>query len=360
MKPILLIICLACSLQACSKPASSPDNQNPTDTNTSPIDTSSVFDTTLAFKRNAIIGRGMNIGNALEAPNEGDWGLVIKKEYVDSIATAGFNSIRFPICWSAHTSSTYPYTIDATFLSRIDEVVNWCTSDSMAAIITIHHYNDFYDNPSDTALRNRFFAIWQQLSTHYQAFNPDKLFFEVLNEPHNSLTSTVWNQLIPQIINVVRANDPSHTIIIDAPDWAYHGAITKLSIPETEQNVIVSVRYYQPYEYTHQGAHWVDGADAWLGTTWTATDAQKMTVSNDMQLIKTWVTQHKRPVTIGEFGSIIYADSASRLIWTDYVIRQFEANKFSWSYFDFGVIFKAYDIGKNCWLPGFKNALIHK
>ena len=37
--------------------------------------------------------------------------------------------------------------------------------------------------------------------------------------------------------------------------------------------------------------------------------------------------------------------------------RQFEVNEFSWSYFDFGVVFKAYSIAEEKWLDGFVEAL---
>jgi endoglucanase len=347
MKIFIILASFIISIEACCK-------SNSTDT-----PSTNKIDSLIAFKRNVIIGRGINFGNALEAPNEGDWGLTIKESYIQAIADAGFNSVRLPICWSAHTSYTEPYTIDAIFLQRVDTVVNWCIRRGLAVIITIHHFNDFYDNPDNETYKSMFYAIWQQLSTHYQNYNPGKLFFEVLNEPHSNLTADKWNTLIPAIIETIRKIDLERTLIIDVPDYGYHESISKLMIPKSEINVIVSVRYYLPYQFTHQGAHWVEGSDQWLGTTWTATQEQKNTVETDMQKIQTWATQHRRPVTIGEFGAIIYADSTSRLIWTDYVTQSFESHNFSWNYFDFGVIFKAYDIEQNCWLKGFLEALIH-
>lgn len=50
-----------------------------------------------AFAQNAKLGRGVNFGNALEAPNEGEWGVTLKSEYFDLIKNAGFTSVRIPI-----------------------------------------------------------------------------------------------------------------------------------------------------------------------------------------------------------------------------------------------------------------------
>ena len=56
------------------------------------------------FKMNKMLGRGVNIGNALEAPSEGAWGVVIKEEYFDIIKQAGFNSIRLPVHNGQHSA----------------------------------------------------------------------------------------------------------------------------------------------------------------------------------------------------------------------------------------------------------------
>lgn len=311
-----------------------------------------------AFVRNRSIGRGMNFGNALEAPKEGEWGLTIQESYVQAVADAGFDSVRLPICWPAHVSGTAPGLIDKEFLRRVDTIVDWCLKRKLTVIITIHHFNKLYENPDDEANRSMFFSIWRQLTAHFGNYSHDKLLFEILNEPHGRLVSDKWNELLPQILAVIRAADKDRTLIIDAADYAYHGSIEKLSIPGNETNVIVSVRYYLPYEFTHQGAHWVAGSNQWLGKTWSGTAEELAVVNADLKLVRAWSEKNQRPVTIGEFGAIASADQQSRVTWTKSVREKFEANGFSWCYFDFGVIFKAYDIEKHDWLPGFKEALV--
>ena len=316
-------------------------------------------DNSKAFQRNKNIGRGINFGNALEAPSEGAWGLTIKESYVQAIADSGFNSVRLPICWSAHTSSTAPYNIDPVFLDRVDEVVNWCLNRNLAVIITIHHFNDLYNYPDNPVYQNMFFAIWKQLTGHYLAVDHERLFFEVLNEPEVNLTPEKWNQLMPKIIDTIRVRDNDRTLIIDVPDYAAHTSLPKLIIPSSEQNVIVSTRYYLPWQFAQQGAWWSDWTDLnlYLGTRWTGTGSEKNTVLSDVAFIRNWSEVNNRPVTIGEWGSIMFADNQSRLTWTNYVRTQFDKNEFSWSYFDFGVVFKVYSIAENRWLGGFVEAL---
>jgi hypothetical protein len=181
----------------------------------------------------------------------------------------------------------------------------------------------------------------------------------VLNEPEVNLTDAKWNLLMPKIIDTIRIRDNDRTLIIDAPDYATHTSLSKLNIPLAEQNVIVSTRYYLPWQFAQQGAWWSDWTDLtqYLGTRWTGSQSEKNTVLADVSLIRSWSENNSRPVTIGEWGSIMFADNQSRLTWTNFVRTQFDNNGFSWSYFDFGVVFKAYSIAENRWLDGFVEAL---
>ncbi len=237
--------------------------------------------------------------------------------------------------------------------------MNWCLDRNLAVIITIHHFNNLYNYPDDPLYLSMFFAIWKQLTDHYGSVDHERLFFEVLNEPEVNLTAEKWNLLMPQIIDTIRMKDNDRTLIIDGPDYSYHESLVNLNIPQSEQNVIVSTRYYLPFQFAQQGAWWSTWIDLnqFLGTRWSGTDSEKNTVLEDVSFIRNWSKNNNRPITIGEYGSIMFADNQSRLTWTNFVRTQFENNEFSWSYFDFGVVFKAYSIAENKWLYGFVEAL---
>src|SRR5262249_60878224 len=72
-----------------------------------------------AFHYNRLLGRGINLGNALDGPYEGAWGVTLKADYFRLIKKAGFKSVRIPIRWSTHAATAAPYDIETDFFQRV-------------------------------------------------------------------------------------------------------------------------------------------------------------------------------------------------------------------------------------------------
>src|ERR1700751_3125287 len=87
---------------------------------------------------NKKLGRGINLGNALDAPKEGAWGVTLKAEYFRTIKEAGFDTIRLPVRWSAHAEANAPYSIDPTFAARVDWAVDQALANKLNIIVNIH------------------------------------------------------------------------------------------------------------------------------------------------------------------------------------------------------------------------------
>jgi len=111
------------------------------------------------FQMNQRLGRGVNLGNALDAPSEGEWGVVLTNEYFDLIKQAGFNSIRLPVRWSAHAMTNAPYTIAPEFLQRVDWAVSNALSRNLPVVLNIHNFTEAY-----TAQRPEG-KVWRPLET---------------------------------------------------------------------------------------------------------------------------------------------------------------------------------------------------
>lgn len=307
------------------------------------------------YEQNKKLGRGMNIGNSLEAPNEGDWGVTVKEEFFKLIKEKGFNSVRIPVKWSGHAQTTAPYTINADFFKRVDAVIGQALSRGLAVVLDMHHYDEMMDQTAEN--KDRFISLWRQISDHYVDY-PAELFFEVLNEPNGNLTPEIWNEYLKEAITAIREKNPYRTLVVGGPDWNSISSINSLVIPAAEKNVIATVHYYDPFIFTHQGAEWVFGSDLWLGTTWNTTEAEKKAVTDDFEKLLSWSKRNDRPIYIGEFGAYSKADIESRAKWTYYISRQAELRGFSWSYWEFCSGFGAYDQSKQQWNQLLLSALI--
>ncbi|MET8213972.1 cellulase family glycosylhydrolase, partial [Streptomyces sp. NPDC005373] len=78
-----------------------------------------------------------NLGNSLDAiPDETSWGNPpASKALFDSIRAQGFRSVRIPVTWSDHQSATAPYTIDAAYMARVKQVVDWALADGLYVVL---------------------------------------------------------------------------------------------------------------------------------------------------------------------------------------------------------------------------------
>ena len=340
-KNLLFILLISVSFFACK------DDKNITESN--PPEEVDVFE------QNKLLGKGINLGNALEAANEGDWGVTLKKEYFSIIKNAGFNSIRVPIKWSAHASKISPYLITPSFFERIDWVIDQAIKNDLAIIINIHHYDEMLANPIEEEAR--FLKIWEQIATRYKDY-PSKLFFEVLNEPNGNLTAELWNKILADGVAKIRETNPYRTVLVGTAEWGGIGGLSKLELPKNDKNIIVSFHYYNPFNFTHQGAEWVAGADAWLGTTWSNTEIERNAVINDFNLAISWARSKNVPLNCGEFGAYSKADLTSRVLWTAMVSQYAYSENISFHYWEFCSGFGIYDKNTNQFINALLKALI--
>jgi endoglucanase len=146
--------------------------------------------------------------------------------------------------------------------------------------------------------------------------------------------------------------------MIGPGEWNGIYALESLQLPKDDHNLIVTIHYYLPFEFTHQGAEWTEGSEAWLGRTWQATPGQQALVRADMNTAAQWAEANNRPIYLGEFGAYNKADMESRARWTEYVARTAEEYGFSWSYWEFCAGFGIYNQGSETWNEPLVKALI--
>ncbi|GAB5405473.1 MAG: glycoside hydrolase family 5 protein [Aureliella sp.] len=305
-----------------------------------------------AFAANKRLGRGVNLGNFLEAPRNADWGADIRDEHFRLIKQAGFDSIRLPVRWPDYASPSAPFTIEPAFFKRVDHLLGLAESAKLNVVLNIHHFEGLDRDPDAYTLQLQ--KLWEQIASRYQ--NRGRfLYFELNNEPHDALNEK-WNEVLLVGLKAIRATNPDRPVIIGPPHWNGIWALSKLKLP-ADPNLIVTVHMYNPHPFTHQGASWASPEIRRLrNKTWgSPEDIAK--VEEEIANAATWGKKHKRPIFLGEFGAYQAAPMESRIAWTKCVASTAEKHDMSWSYWEFCAGFGLYDTAAASWRSQLLKAL---
>lgn len=211
------------------------------------------------------LGRGVNFGNMLEAPSEGEWGLFVQEVFFDKAVEAGLDHIRLPVSWTHHADKNPPYAIDPVFMARVDWCVDMALARGLKIIVNNHHHQELNEDP--LAEWPRALAIWQQIADHMKD-RPETVYFEVLNEPHDAFNDQpqLWNQLLAESHAIIRATNPTRWVIAGPVRWNSVGALAQFD-PPVDQHFITTIHWYEPFAFTHQGAAWITPTPP-VGVTW--------------------------------------------------------------------------------------------
>jgi endoglucanase len=338
----------------------------------------------------------MNLGNALDAPHEGDWGVVLEAADFSRLRAAGFDHVRLPVRFSAHADDGPPYTIDPTFFARVDWAVRQALTNGMAVIVDLHHYEEIMTSPD--AHRARFVALWRQIAEHYRS-QPDAVVFELLNEPHDRLLADKWNAMIVDALAAVRATNPTRTVIVEGVDWASAKNLRDTLVVPDDPNVTASFHMYQPILFTHQGSPWMNAEFQTTGVRFPGPPASPLVPHTSVTWVREWFDKYNRepaatnpsgpttiaeqldmavafadarrarlglapasggptvPIYMGEFAANDVGDIASRAAWTRATRTEAERRGFGWAYWDDGASFAAYDRKTRSWVPELAAAL---
>lgn len=297
------------------------------------------------------VKRCMNMGNALEAPREGDWGYRIRARDFKAVRRAGFDSVRIPIRWDAHADHRPPYKIDPAFMARIFEVTKQAQDNGLGVILDMHHYEALIEHPARE--RARFLGLWAQIA-HAFSDAPGSVYFEVLNEPTNALSNAELSRLYAQVLPVIRKENATRKVIVGGNSWNSIEALGEIRLPR-DVNLVATFHDYSPHEFTHQGAEWSEPKlplGRHYGTPDDLTDKRSIYAQARAFRVRTGL-----PVFVGEFGVINKVPLAERVAWTADRRRTIERNGLSWCAWDFAGAFNSYDTDANRWLPGMVDAL---
>ncbi|MEU0341037.1 glycoside hydrolase family 5 protein [Streptomyces bobili] len=288
----------------------------------------------------ADMGAGWNLGNQLEAttngyPSETAWGQpAVTQALIDKVRAAGFKTIRIPVSYLGYIGPGPNYTINASWLNRIQEVVNYAYNRGLHVLINMH--GDGYknvsgswlicDSSSQTTIKAKYEKAWQQIANRFKNYD-QRLILESMNEefdgqygrPTQPCYSNInsYNQIFVDTVRKTGGNNSSRWLLVAGwntnIDYTAGNYGFKLpsdqyrspSIPANERRIMISVHHYAPWDFA--------GEENGTITQWgrAATNpSRKSTWGQEDYLDAQLKTMHDvfvakgYPVVVGEYGAI--------------------------------------------------------
>lgn len=305
-----------------------------------------------AFEQNRRLGRGVNI-----LGYDPIWRARPQARLQDKhfrlIKEAGFHHVRINLHPFNHMDRTNQWALRPGWWATLDWAVAQATAQGLRVILDLHEFNRMGQDPQ--GYREPFLAFWRQVAAHFQNA-PESVLFELLNEPNRKLTPALWNQYLREALAIIRLQHPTRTVVVGPGFWNSVDHLNELDLPTEDRHLIVTVHYYKPMPFTHQGAAWTGQKDK-VGFSW-GTDAEKQAVRDDFAKVNAWAQQQNRPIYLGEFGAYDRAPMDSRVRYIQFVARTAEAHGWSWAYWQFDSDFILWDMNRDAWVEPILRALI--
>ncbi|HKW16158.1 MAG TPA: cellulase family glycosylhydrolase [Terriglobales bacterium] len=294
------------------------------------------------------------------------------KEHFESWTTAddvaliksmGFDHVRLSVNPQPMMRHNMADQLPPEYLGYLDSAVKMILDHGLAVIIDMHPDSDFKAKlVQQDDFVEQFTDFWRAIAHHYSTYDPEMVFFEVLNEPEFR-DRYRWAGVQAKLANAIREAAPQHTIIAAGANWSDIPDLLSLT-PLADPNVIYNFHYYEPHTFTHQGATWglnywhfesklaypsnIDnveqaakdepeprnqfaiieyGLDHW--------DANR--ISTEIAQAADWSKHWNVPLTCNEFG--VYrkdSDPLDRARWLHDVRTALERNGIGWNMWDFG------------------------
>jgi endoglucanase len=328
----------------------------------------------VAFSRAQHLRRGINASEWF-AQKPGRYSAAETSAYTDDadialMAQIGFDNVRLSID-AAPLRQGFFEQDPTNFIGRLDHAVDQMLARGMAVQIDIHPESDYKKAVSTTGEGvDRFVMLWRKLAAHYADRNPDLIFYEIMNEPEER-DAYRWLGVQARAAAAIREVAPKNTIIAAGANWSGIGDLL-MQEPLRDGNVVYTFHYYEPMQFTHQGARWTgtwpalthqipyppkdESLQASLAQVPDARSKYELEqywmdrwdarrIKLQMDAAAAWGKKNDVPLTCNEFGvHRPVAPADSRMRWIHDVRTALEADGIGWTMWDyrggFGVVWK--------------------
>lgn len=297
----------------------------------------------------ALMYPGWNLGNTMEAGNAANnwknagigsetfWqSAKTTQQLIDLVKASGFKSVRIPCSWvMGHITDAEACTIDADWLTRVHEVVDYCIKNNLYVIINQHWDGGWIEHDGFTAATDvdatkaKLTKIWTQIANSFKNYD-EHLLFAGMNEPgvgagegdiigvaDMSNRIAEYEQTFIEAVRATGGNNAKRVLIVQGPNtdidkFVANNYMSKIKDSATDR-LMVEVHFYDPYNFTDlsEDKDWGKYCLYWGKNNTNGSEAGRTAdakynedyVEAQMKKMKTNFFDKGYPVLIGEFGA---------------------------------------------------------
>jgi len=284
------------------------------------------------------------------------------------IKKMGFDHVRFTVEPAPLFNWDDPTRLKADYLKYLDSALDLILAQGLAVIVDIHPSDEFKLRLNSNERQiEAFEKFWAALAQHLSTRDPERVFFELLNEPMVE-DGYRWFGIQAKLIAAVRSSAPQHTIIASGHRWSGLAELLFMQ-PYADRNIIYNFHFYEPFAFTHQGATWaganipfyknipypssVESVGRVLDTVpdesarynllrygedgWNAAR-----IDREISVAAAWAKKYQVPLTCNEFGTFRrFAPPVDRAVWIADMRTALEKYGIGWTMWDYAGGFAA-------------------
>jgi aryl-phospho-beta-D-glucosidase BglC (GH1 family) len=192
------------------------------------------------------------------------------------IRDLGFNFVRLPLDYRTYTLAGNWDVFTEAQLLKIDQAVEWGRKYNVHVCINLHRAPGYCVNAvdnlpanqqlnlwTDSVAQKAFVNHWKMFANRYKDISPDKLSFNLVNEP-SDVTEEVYVSVMKKAINAIHSVTPNRVIFVDGLGYARGLMLSLKGAP----NIAQTIHSYDPFMLTHYKASWVTGSSDWPVPHW--------------------------------------------------------------------------------------------
>ncbi len=308
-------------------------------------------------------------------------------EEADFLKHAGFTVCRLPLAPDLLFDSNNPGSLSPN-LRYVDHAVRLLLNAGLAVILDPIHGSSSDATwerrmAHDPSFLTKVEIYWQALARHFAKFSSDRIFFEVMNEPHLTAIEKIdpswWAAVQQKLVVAIRKGAPFNTIIATGEKWGGIDGLVELK-PLPERNIVYSFHWYEPFTFTHQGAVWTGPIQAELHNVPYPSSpdtvdslAESLADSRARQRVlkygkerwnikriraglaraAMWGQSNKVPIFCGEFGAYRKdSNEKDRVKWLSDVRQVLESLGIGWAMWDYETDFGLVTFSEPFWRRG--------